>query len=157
MTAVASWALLRPGPEPVRRLEHFAVPFLEGQENSNFIGSNGFDLSPDGSMLVYQFSGDSDQILMVRRWDNLTATPVRETTGATAPAVSFDGLELAFAQDGLIRAAAFAGGPVRTLVPGSQPEWGPDGYVYATSDSGSVRVPSTGGAVEYVSRLAEGE
>ena len=155
---VAGWSLFGPEPpEPVRGVERFAVPFLEGQEHSGFGGASGFDLSPDGSMLVYRYNADGGQILMVRRWDDLTATPVRETTAASAPAVSFDGLELAFEQDGNVRVLALSGGPVRTLTPGSQPEWGPDGYVYATTDSGAVRVPSTGGAVEYVSRLGEGE
>ena len=161
MTAVAGIASVFAfssliGPEPGRRIERFAVPFLEGQETT-YIGLNGFDLSPDGSMLVYRWNAESGQILMVRRWDDLTATPVRESAGATAPAVSFDGLEVAFEQDGLIKVAAFSGGPVRTLTPGRQPEWGPDGFVYATTDSGTVRVPSTGGAVEYMSRLAEGD
>ncbi len=152
------WSLFGPEPpEPVRGVERFAVPFLEGQEHSAYLGPSGFDLSPDGSMLVYRYDAPGGQILMVRRWDDLAANPVRETTDATAPAVSFDGLELAFEQDRNIRVLAFSGGPVRTLTPGSQPEWGPDGYVYATTDSGAVRVPSTGGAVEYVSRLGEGE
>ena len=152
------WSLFGPEPpEPVRGVERFAVPFLEGQDHTEFPGVNGFDLSPDGSMLVYRHNAAGGQILMVRRWDDLAANPVRETTDAGAPAVSFDGLELAFEQDQNIRVLAFSGGPVRTLTPGFQPEWGPDGYVYATTDSGAVRVPSTGGAVEYVSRLGEGE
>ena len=155
---VTGWSLFGPEPpEPVRGIERFAVPFLEGQEHTSYAGGSGFDLSPDGSMLVYRHNAERGQILMVRRWDDLAANPVRETSDASAPAVSFDGLELAFEQDGNIRVLAFSGGPVRTLTPGSQPEWGPDGYVYATTDSGAVRVPSTGGAVEYVSRLGEGE
>jgi serine/threonine-protein kinase len=152
---VAGWAIGR--PEPVRRVERFASPFLAGQEHVGFTGNVGSDLSPDGSMLVYRFDAPEGQILMVRRWDALTATPVRETDLAVAPAVSFDGRELAFAQGDEVKVLAFSGGPVRTLVEGEQPEWGPDGYVYATVDSGSVRVPSTGGATEMVSRLAEGE
>ena len=82
---------------------------------------------------------------------------MRETDGATNPAISLDGLELAFEQAGEIKVLALAGGPVRTLTSGSVPEWGPDGFVYATADSGAVRVPATGGAVEYVSRLADGD
>jgi hypothetical protein len=154
---VAGWAVLRPATEPARRVERFAVPFLEGQEHSGFPGSNGSDLSPDGSMLVYRFNTPVGQILMVRRWDDLNAVPVRESDGGTSPAVSFDGLELAFSQGREIKVLALAGGPVRTLLTGTQPEWGPDGYVYATTDSGTVRVPSTGGDAELVSSLAEGE
>ena len=166
--AVAGWAVgvtstaalvigstLAP-PESGRRVERFAVPFLDGQEPV-FVGPNGYDLSPDGSMVVYRHVVDGDQVLMVRRWDDLTATPVRETSSALNPAVSPDGLELAFEQDGQIQVLAFSGGPVRTLVEGSDPEWGSDGFVYASTDSGTVRIPATGGSVEVLTRFAEGE
>jgi len=155
--ALAGWALLRPPPEPVHRVERFSNPFLPGQEHEGFTGSNGADLSPDGTMLVYRFAGDDGQILMIRRWDDLTANPVRESAGGTSPAISLDGLDLAFEQGGEIKVLALGGGPVRTLLAGSQPEWGPGGYVYASTDSGTVRIPSRGGAVEVVSRLEEGE
>jgi Tol biopolymer transport system component len=160
-TAVAALAglitLLMPStPEPVRRVERFAVPFATGQELT-FIASLGFDLSPDGTMLVYRHVVDGQQILMVRRWDDLTAMPVRESVGGASPAVSYDGLQLAFEQDGQIMVAAFSGGPVVAVASGDHPEWGPDGYVYATADSGVVRVSSTGGAIQYVSRLADGD
>ena len=164
MTAVAAllalstaWLAFGPRPpEPSRNVERFAVPFLEGQELTINNG-NAFDLSPDGTMLVYRRIQTGGIGLMVRRWDDLTATAVRESTGAVSPAVSLDGLQLAFQQEGEIKVAAFSGGPVRTLTEGREPEWGPDGFVYLTTDSGTVRIPSTGGAIEYVSRLAEGE
>jgi eukaryotic-like serine/threonine-protein kinase len=146
----------RPAAEPVRRVERFAVPFLEGQE-PQFLGPAGYDLSPDGSMLVYRHVVDGSPVLMVRRWDDLTATPIRETTNAFDPAVSPDGRELAFERDGQIRVLAFAGGPVRTLTAGTVPEWGPDGWIYASTDSGTVRVPATGGALQTLTRMVEGE
>jgi len=152
-----AWLALRPAPpEPVRNVERFAVPFLEGQEPIGG-GARVFDLSPDGRMLVYLSSQGAAASLMVRRWDDLTATPVRASTVGLAPAVSFDGLELAFQQGEEIKVLAFSGGPVRTLTTGLEPEWGPDGFVYVSTDSGTVRIPSTGGAVEYVYRLAERE
>jgi len=137
-------------------VERFAVPFLAGEEPRR-LGGGGYDLSPDGTMLVYRHNPREGQILMIRRWDDLAATPVRETLGAGNPAVSPDGLELAFDQGGEVKVLTLAGGPVRTLTAGGQPEWGPDGFVYATTDSGVVRVPATGGAPEYVTRRAEGE
>jgi len=168
--AIAGWATaaaavvalvvsaLLPTPEPVRRVERFADPFVEGQEMTSYYGALGFDLSPDGSMLVYRRDTDAGQILMVRRWDDLRATAVRETTDGSGPAVSLDGLELAFEQDGAVRVLAFSGGPVRTLLPdGFAPEWGPGGYLYAGTNSGAVRIPSVGGAVEQISRLSDGE
>ncbi len=156
--AVAALAVVgtRDAPEPVRRVERFAAPFLEGQVPT-FIGPSGYGLSPDGSMLVYRHVVDGQQVLMVRRWDDLSATPVRETSNAWDPFVSPDGLELAFEQDGQIRALAFSGGPVRTLASASIPHWGHDGFVYATTDSGSVRVPARGGPVERLTTLAENE
>ena len=164
MTVVATffalstgWSLFRPGPlEPVRRVERFSAPFLEGQEPT-VSGNSGFDLSPDGSMLVYRWNTGNSGVLMVRRWDELTASPVRESAPSAHPAVSFDGLEVAFHSAGEIKVAAFAGGAVRTLTRGIRPEWGPDSFVYASTDSGTVRVPSAGGAVEYLSRLADGD
>jgi len=154
-----AWLALRPGPpEPVRHVERFAVPFLEGEEPSGS-GWAGFDLSPDGTMLVYwRRSQEGTPALMVRRWDDLAATAVRESALGVAPAVSYDGLQVAFqSPEGDIKVAAFAGGPVRTLMSGGLPEWGPDGFVYVSVDSGVVRIPSTGGAAESVYRLSDGE
>jgi serine/threonine-protein kinase len=152
---LAGWALTH-RPEPVRHVERFAMPFEEGEELT-FLGMAGFDLSPDGTMLVYRHRSTAGIRLVARRWDELSATPIRETQDGVNPAVSPDGLELAFEQGDDIKVLAFAGGPVRTLTRGTWPEWGPDGTVYASTDSGTVRVPAVGGAVEYVTRLAEEE
>jgi hypothetical protein len=155
LAGVIAWSATR--PEAPRPVERFGVPFLEGQE-PNRLGSAGYALSPDGTMLVYRRNQEGGQILMIRRWDDLTATAVRESSGASFPRVSPDGLELAFQQDNAVKVLALAGGPVRTLLPDAgRPAWGPDGFVYAATDSGIVRVPSKGGAVAYVSRLAEGD
>jgi len=166
--AIAGWATAaaailalvigstREAPEPERRVERFAVPFLEGQAPT-FLGPSGYNLSPDGSMLVYRHVVDGRQILMVRRWDDLTATPIRETESGFDPSVSPDGLQLAFEQDGQIRALAFSGGPVRTLMQGTIPLWAADGFVYATVDSGTARVPVAGGPVQPLTRLGDGE
>ena len=154
LAAVLALVLTR--PQPPRPIERFAEPFLEGQEAAA-LGNAGFDLSPDGTMLVYRHNPGDGQVLFVRRWDELSATPVRETQGGGHPAVSPDGRELAFAQAGQVKVLALAGGPVRTLTTGSWPEWGPDGHVYATNDSGVVRIPAVGGGVEQLSRTAEGE
>ncbi|NNF13393.1 MAG: protein kinase [Gemmatimonadetes bacterium] len=141
-------------PEPELSVERFAMPFLPGQE-LEFTGEAGYKLSPDGQMLVYRYVDDGRQILVARRWDDLRATPIRETEGASNPALSPDGLELAFEQGDEVKVLALAGGPVRTLVsPGFNPVWGRDGYVYARADSGTVRVRAEGGPVEVVTVLS---
>ena len=153
------WALLRPEPPPPPQpVERFLSPFGEGQEPTP-TGISAFNLSPDGSMLVYrgQSDGGSGNQLWVRRWDDLDPSPVRGTEDGGQPDVSPDGEEVAFSQGGEIKVVSLQGGPVRTLTTGGWPRWSPDGYVYVLTDSGSVRVPATGGPPEPVTRAAEGE
>jgi serine/threonine-protein kinase len=151
---VAGWALRR--PEPVRHVQRFTNPFEAGQV-PEFLGGAGFGISRDGTALAYRHRQGANQILMVRRWDEIEASPVRGTEDAAFPAPSPDGAELAFTQDGEVNVLSLAGGPVRTLTPGTGPVWGPDGYIYAEGDSGIIRVPAAGGAVEALTRAAEGE
>jgi eukaryotic-like serine/threonine-protein kinase len=154
--ALAAWGWLRQLPEPVRNVQRFADPFADG-EVPVFIGSAGFGLSGNGAVLAYRHVVDNRQIIVVRRWDALRSEPVRETLDALLPAPSPDGSELAFSQDGKIRALALAGGPVRTLMAGGRPVWGPDGYVYAADDSVVLRVPAGGGTVDTLARATGGE
>jgi len=144
---VATSLYIRPGPTlPVER---FANPFAQSQRPTAF-GSSAFALSPDGSMLVYRRREDSGNELWVRRWDDPESFPVRGTNGGNEPAVSHDNTEIAFRVNGEIRVVAVDGGPVRPVTLGSEPHWGPDGYLYATTGGGIVRVPATGGVPELV-------
>ena len=151
-----AWSLL--SPEAPRPVERFASPFGDADQPI-FGGDRGFNLSPDGSSLVYRGLGEggAGPQLWVRRWNDLDPLPVRGTAGAVMPAVSPDGERLAFMQGGQVMVLSFEGGPVITLGPGLFPRWGPDGYIYASGDSGTVRIPATGGPVEQVTRQGEGE
>ena len=149
------WSLLRPAPPlPVER---FVGPFGNGQGPIS-IRSGRFNLSPDGSLLVYSglSEGGSGEQLWVRRWDNLEPSPIRGTEGGRAPVVSPDGEEVAFRESGEIKVVSLQGGPVRTLTTGSQPHWGTNGYIYATSASKLFRVPATGGPPEPVTATGDG-
>ena len=151
------WGATRPAP-PVQ-VERFSLPFESGQE-LEFTAASGYSLSPDGRMLVYRHVDQGNQqVLMVRRWDELVATPVRETGGAMAPAVSPDGEDLAFVRSGgEIQVLALAGGPVRTLGEGTFPVWSGDGYVYATGpENDLIRMPAGGGPAQTVVERAEGD
>ncbi len=152
------WVSALRRPAPTAPAERFVSPFRSGQAPLLF-GVASFTLSPDGSAMVYRGAGEggSGNRLWVRRWTEVEAVPLRGTTGANAPAVSADGLEVAFSQQGDIRVMSIAGGPARSVARGINPLWGPDGSVYVTAETGVVRVPPGGGAVERVTRRPEGE
>jgi serine/threonine-protein kinase len=66
--------------------------------------------------------------------------------------------ELVFSQDGVVRAMAFDGGPVRVIGAGNAIRWLEDGYIYFRAlDGNAVRVRATGGPVDTVSAIREGE
>ena len=150
------WSLLR--PEPPLPVERFASPFGNAEPPilSSFVA---FNLSPDGSKLVYVGVGEggAGSQLWVRQWNDVDPVPVRGTVAAVMPDVSPDGERLAFVQGDGVSVLSFEGGPVITLGPGRVPRWGPDGYIYANVDSGVVRMPASGGPVEQVTRWGEGE
>jgi serine/threonine-protein kinase len=127
------------------------MPFLPGDElGGSSVGPAVYALSPDGTMLVYRHVVDGKQVLVVRRWAELAATPIRGTENGASPFVSPDGLEVAFQQGQEVKVLAFAGGPVRTLASGFLTRWGRDGYVYFSMPPDFVvgRVPPAGGVVD---------
>ena len=82
---------------------------------------------------------------------------MRGTINGLDPAVSPDGRELAFVQLSDVKVLAFEGGPIRTLTQAIWPRWGPDGHIYATVPTGTVRVPVTGGPPDTLTRLTGDE
>jgi serine/threonine-protein kinase len=160
LAVTLGWVLLRseasdpPGP-PTRISVH--IP-----EDQFFHPSRGdFDLSADGSLMVYLGVGDRGQPqLWVRRWDELDATPVRDAELGARPAISPDGQEVAFAPGETIRIVPLQAGVSRTLterahVGGGQLGWSPDGvWIYYTDASGGLsRLPSRGGTAEIITEV----
>ena len=149
-----SWALLRPDPpKPVTRVsvqmpEHFFHP-----------RGGDLDLSPDGSLMVYRGVGNEGVgQLWTRRWNALDATPVGGTERALYPAISPDGLEVAFTASGSIRVVPLQGGISRPLVEGGElccAGWSSDGFwiSYSEPTAGLRRVPAGGGSPEIVTEL----
>ena len=153
-----AWSLLRPDtPRPLTRMSVY-MP-----EDQSFDPSRGsFDLSADGSLLVYRGLGDEGQpLLRLRRWDALDSTPIRDTGGARRPSISPDGNEVVFhtGQGGGIRVVPLQGGVSRTLTEGTQARWSPDGaWIYYTNPSGGLsRMPSGGGTAEILTVVDTGE
>ena len=146
------WLLLR--PEPPRPVTRVSVHIPEDQFFHPTRGD--FDLSSDGSLIVYRGVGDQGQPqLWARRWNALNATPIRDTDGATRPAISPNGQEVAFVAGGLNRVVPLQGGVSRPLGDGSVPRWSPDGaWIYCRDLSqGLSRQPSGGGTPEIVTEV----
>ena len=150
--AIAGWSLFQPErPQPVQRL---VSPFLPGQEPViNLSGQ--FDISDDGSMLVYLGPGGQ---LWVRRWQDLAASPIDGTEGARRVTLSPDGTRIAFSVLGdQVSVLALSGGSARHIVQGRWPFWGPDDYIYVSVPEGTVRMRAEGGSPEPVTHRGEAE
>ena len=149
------WAFLRPPPAgPITRV---SVLLPEGQALHPDVGS--FDLSSDGSLMVYRGLGDQGQAqLWLRRWDELDSTPIRGTDGAAIDlAISPDGREVAAMVGASLQAFPLDGGLPRTLTDSARCclRWSPDGaWVYYSNRAlGVSRVASGGGSSEVVTRV----
>jgi serine/threonine-protein kinase len=147
------WSLLRTEPPaPVIR-----VAVVVPEEQAFRASAETFDLSRDGSFMVYRGSNAGVSQLWLRRWDALDAAPIPGTIGTNQPAISPDGREVAFDIGGSIRVVPLDGGVSRTLADDVVccVRWSPDGaWVYYLGQArGLNRVPSDGGSPEVVTRV----
>ena len=98
----------------------------------------------------------------VRRLDQLTATPLDGTQGASTPFFSPDGQWLAFFADAKLKKIPVTGGAAVTLAEAPDDRggsWAEDGtIVFAPNNrSGLMRVSSVGGPTQQVTTLEDGE
>lgn len=112
-----------------------------------------FDISDDGALFVYRgVDAEGDAQLWLRRWDELSGRPLRDTAGATRPNISPDGQEVVFNSRGAVRVVPLNGGLSRTLVTGNSdtPNWNSDGnWIYfRDGERGISRIPALGGEVQ---------
>ena len=144
------WSLMR--SEPPEGVSRFSVVVPEEQAFRS--GRETFDLSPDGSFIVYRGNADTGgPQLWMRRWDALDATPVPDGAVAGDPAISPDGREVAATHQGSLRVIPLEGGVSRTLTDDGEqccPAWSPDGeWVYYMGGGNAVmRVAAEGGEPE---------
>jgi len=163
--AIAGWALFRPAPSgPVGR---YAIQ-LDSTARLAYIGGGTpgrIALTPDGQNVIYLGENlaagpIADFQLFLRPLQSLDSRPLPGTQGALQPAVSPDGSLVAFVageNGNLLVVVPLAGGPSLQLADSaiaSGPAWGPDGFVYFLTPSGSIRrVAGAGGPVENVVEL----
>lgn len=122
-----------------------------------------FALSPDGTLLAFvaRTSGIHPQ-LHLRRLDQLTATPVTGTDGASSPFFSPDGEWVAFFADFKLKKVPVTGGTVATLADAPNPRggwWAQDGTIVFTPNNrvGLMRVSAVGGQPQPLTTLVERE
>ncbi|HET9726010.1 MAG TPA: protein kinase, partial [Gemmatimonadales bacterium] len=157
-TVAALWGWLR--PKPAAPLAQFSIALKANQllQAPDQGGGGRIALSPDGHALVYRGPADGGTQLWIRRLDQLDATPIAGTLGATNPFFSPDGQRVGFIKEGnVVRIASLSGAPTVTLYDKANTtsgDWGPDGYVYFEVDSGVARMRASGGPVEPVYKIA---
>jgi Tol biopolymer transport system component len=159
VSGVAVWALMHPGPAPVKR---FAIRLPPIDSLIRGPGSP-VVLSPDGACLVCLGMRNGSDRLYLRRLDRLEATPIEHTEGARHPFFSPDGAWLGFYAQGALHKVSLDGGlPVKIVDlpealagPPGAASWSDDGFVYYVPSATSpiFRVSAEGGTPEPVTRL----
>ncbi|MEP7105640.1 MAG: LpqB family beta-propeller domain-containing protein [Chloroflexota bacterium] len=151
------WGRMHPPPTPLLSQFSLALKPDQALQPPNPSGGARLALSPDGRAMAYVGPTESGARLWLRRIDQLDATPIAGTEGASEPFFSPDGRRVGFVKNGTeVRIASLAGAPTVTLTDKANTTsaaWGDDGYVYFEVDSGLARMRATGGEIERVYQI----
>ena len=134
----AGWGWMRPAPSPqvVRyRIVIDSVPAV-GDVTGELA------ISPDGATIVR--SGGPGGVLLVRRRDELSFSPLAGTKDASGPFFSHDGTRVGYYSNGALLATPLAGGPPTVIADSlAVPEsvtWASDGYLYRSMMTNGMEV-----------------
>ncbi len=108
--------------------------------------------APDGRRMVFSATQGDRQQLYLRRLDQLTATPMPGTNGASDPFVSPDGRWVGFWSGGGLKKVPIDGGPATAICETDRmfgASWGAaDMIVYSRGTEGLWRVSAAGGVAD---------
>ena len=99
-----------------------------------------FDLSPDGTELVYVAEEDGETYLYRRPLETFEATRITGTEGAYCPFFSPDGQSVGFFAGGALKKVSFIAGEPVTLAEAPNPRgafWGPNNSIFVSSREGA--------------------
>ena len=143
---LGAWGWLRTEEPP--GTARYNLAFLPGEELVD-LAAQTFDVSRGGEVIVYVGPGQEGNQLWVKHHDDIGATPLPGTTGASCPSISPNGGEVAFISAGELRKMPVTGGVAVTLADSAvlQVAWMDDGLLAYTSRTGlrMMGIPSVGG------------
>jgi DNA-binding winged helix-turn-helix (wHTH) protein len=123
----------RPAEAPAPAPGLTASILLPAEAPPDFSEMRCFDLSPDGTRLVYTASIDGRQQLYVRRMDRDEVLPIPGTEGGFGPFFSSDGSQVGFYVGGKLQRIPLDGGDAVTLTSDASDAigatWGDDGTI----------------------------
>jgi Tol biopolymer transport system component/predicted Ser/Thr protein kinase len=156
IAGIASWVAYRATrPAELKPLVRLEVD-LGRDVYLNALGGSDIILSSDGTRIAYI----SKNHLFTRKLDQLSATDLPITTGATSPFFSPDAQWIGFVAGGKLRKVSVEGGAEIVLCDAASSytgaDWGEDGNIIASLrvSGGLSRVPSAGGTPTPVSEIA---
>jgi serine/threonine protein kinase/Tol biopolymer transport system component len=140
---------IRTIPQRVGRFEltsSQADPFTADPGGANIA------IAPDGSRLVYTATRSGVPELVMRRLDQLEASPIAGTDGGSDPFFSPDGQQIGFSTGGELKRVAAEGGTSVTICQVDPTftgaSWGPNNAIVFGQGFGLFRVSATGGLPE---------
>ncbi len=135
------------GDEQHRLSIRFTVPAPEGTVINESV------VSPDGRVIAFTTTGGDNNVLWVRRLDEVLGQPVQGTDDAAFPFWSPDSRHIAFFADGkLKKVEPFGGFPVIICdaPDGAGGSWNAEGEIILSASGGIHRVSAAGGTLRQV-------
>ena len=137
VAGLATWIMMRPGPQPPTLASRFAIvsPPAPPLDVSPFYRD--FALSPDGRYLVFRSGGQANGgPLMLRAIDQLDAQPLAGITNARNPFFSSDSRWVGFVDGVQLKKVSVTGGPAITICGLSE---GPRGASWGDDRRSAIR------------------